>query len=104
MEPLSDATPYDPVLLSPARLGIVSVLMTRRSASFADLKALLGLSQGNLGTHLGKLEEAGYATVQKAFVQRRPRTTARITARGRRAFLDHLTRIQRIAEEAGEGG
>ena len=49
---------FDPVLLSQARLGIVSVLMTRDDASFSDLKTLLGLTQGNLGVHLKKLEES----------------------------------------------
>ena len=67
----------------------MSVLVTRPNATFSDLKALLGLTQGNLGVHLRKLEEAGYVSVKKEFVQRKPRTTAKITAQGRRAFLRH---------------
>ncbi|MBC8423465.1 transcriptional regulator [bacterium] len=92
---------FDPVLLSQARLGIVTALVTRREATFSDLKALLGMTQGNLGIHLQKLEEAGYVAVKKEFVQRRPRTTARLTARGRRAFLAHVEALGRIAREAG---
>ena len=97
---------FDPLLLSQARLGIVSVLMSRREASFSDLKELLGLTQGNLGVHLTKLEEAGYVGVKKEFVQRKPRTTCRITAKGRSAFLEHVERLRQIAEpgeDAAEG-
>ena len=88
---------FDPLLLSQARLGIVSVLMTRDDASFSDLKALLGLTQGNLGVHLRKLEEAGYVEVRKEFVDRKPRTTAVITEAGRAAFLAHVEKLGRIA-------
>jgi DNA-binding MarR family transcriptional regulator len=71
--------------------------MTRRKATFSDLKSLLGLTQGNLGVHLRKLEEGGYVGVEKAFVARRPQTTLRITKKGRKAFLDHLRRLEMIA-------
>ena len=47
--------------------------MERGEASFQDLKALLGSTQGNLGAHLGKLEEGGYVAVTKHFVGKRPR-------------------------------
>lgn len=93
---------FDPVLLSRARLGVVTVLMTRRSATFPDLKDLLGLTQGNLGVHLRKLEEEGYVSIRKEFVERKPRTTVRLTAKGRKAFLAHVEHLERIAR--GEGG
>ena len=98
----SDQPEFDPLLLSQARLGVVSVLMTRSSATFPDLKALLGLTQGNLGLHLKKLEEAGYVSVTKSFVDRKPRTTCKLSAKGRKAFLAHLATLERIAEAAGE--
>jgi DNA-binding MarR family transcriptional regulator len=92
---------YDPLLLSQARLGILSVLMARKEATFTDLRELLGLTQGNLGIHLQKLEEGGYVAVTKEFVRRRPRTTARITDRGRRAFLSHVDQLAAAARGAG---
>ena len=92
---------FDPVLLSRARLGIVTVLMRRAAATFPDLKDLLGLTQGNLGVHLNKLEEEGYVSVRKEFVRRKPRTTARLTAKGRKAFLAHVEKLARIARGAG---
>lgn len=92
---------FDVLLLSQARLGIVSVLMTRKSATFGDLKTLLGLTQGNLGIHLRKLEDAGYVAVKKAFVERKPQTSCKLTAQGRRAFLRHLKLLEDIAGDAG---
>ena len=91
---------FDPVLLSQTRLGIVSVLVTRKDATFPELKELLGVTQGNLGVHLRKLEEAGYVSIRKEFVKRKPRTTAKLTAKGRRAFLKHVEQLERIAREA----
>lgn len=86
------------MLLSQVRLGIVAVLVSRKSATFTDLKTLLGLTQGNLTIHLQKLEHDGYVGVEKAFVGRKPRTTCRITAKGRRAFLQHVELLRAIAD------
>jgi DNA-binding MarR family transcriptional regulator len=91
---------FDPVLLSQARLGIVTVLVTRPEATFTDLKDLLGLTQGNLGIHLRKLEEEGYVDVKKEFVARKPRTTVRLTARGRAAFQRHVDDLAEVARSA----
>ena len=63
-------------------------------------KALLGLTQGNLGIHLRKLEDAGYVAVTKAFVERKPKTTCKLKAKGRKAFLAHLKRLEGIAKDA----
>jgi DNA-binding MarR family transcriptional regulator len=91
---------FDDVLLSRVRLGIVTVLISRpEGATFPDLKDLLGTTQGNLGVHLQKLEEEGYVTVKKDFVRRKPRTTARLTGKGRAAFLAHVEHLARIARE-----
>ncbi len=91
---------FDPVLLSQVRLGVISVLVTRNKATFSDLKTLLDLTQGNLTIHLQKLEQAGYVAVKKDFVGRKPRTTLKITAKGRNAFLSHLEILQGIADES----
>lgn len=89
---------FDALLLSQVRLGIVGILLSREEATFSDLKQLLGLTQGNLGVHLAKLEEAGYVSVKKAFVERKPRTTCRLTAKGRRAFIKHVEHLRTLAE------
>lgn len=95
-----DPASFDPILLSQVRLGVVSVLMTRGSATFPELRDLLELTQGNLSVHLRKLEEAGYVGIAKDFVDRKPRTTATLTRRGRSAFLAHVETLARIARDA----
>jgi DNA-binding MarR family transcriptional regulator len=96
----SEGPEFDPVLLSQVRLGVVSVLLTRGQASFPELQGLLGLTQGNLSTHLKKLENAGYVEIEKAFVDRKPRTTVTLTKSGRKAFLRHVEQLSRIARES----
>jgi len=87
---------FDEVLLSRARLGIVAALLARREATFPELKDLLGLTQGNLGAHLRTLEEAGYVESEKDFDGRKPRTTCRLTAKGRRALERHVADLDRL--------
>ena len=96
---MKDPLQFDPMLMSQARLGVISVLVSRKDATFTDLKELLGLTQGNLTVHLQKLEGAGYVHVEKEFVRRRPRTTLSITPAGRAAFLRHLEQLKAIADE-----
>jgi len=96
------ADQFDPLLLSQVRLGVISVLMTRKEATFSDLKSLLDLTQGNLGIHLKKLEESEYVKIWKEFVRNKPRTSCRITARGRTAFLGHVEKLKKIARGKGE--
>lgn len=79
---------------SKARLSIMSVLMVNDTVSFNTFKELLGLTDGNLATHLRALEEAGYVLVQKQFVGRKPNTTYKATPAGQQAFSDHLTALE----------
>ena len=79
---------------SKARLNIMSVLMVNDTQSFNALKELLGLTDGNLATHLRALEESGYVLVQKQFIGRKPNTTYSATPTGRQAFSDHLTALE----------
>lgn len=75
------------------RLGIVSALAANESLGFAELKALLRTTDGNLSVHARKLEDAKYLECEKRFEGRRPRTEYRITPAGRRAlqrYLDHM--------------
>ena len=91
---------FDTVLLSRARLGIISVLIARKAATFMELKAILSMTQGNLTIQLRKLEEVGYVAMKKEFVKRKPRTTCRLTTKGRKAFLTHLDVLRAIADGA----
>ena len=82
------------------RLAIVSALAANATLSFTELKALIGLSDGNLSVHARKLEDAGYVTCLKAFEGRMPKTEFKLTEAGHRAlrqYLDHMEAIIRHA-------
>ncbi len=87
-------TQFNKAFESKARLNIMSVLMVNDTHSFNALKELLGLTDGNLATHLRALEESGYVAVQKQFIGRKPNTTYSATATGRQAFADHLNALE----------
>ncbi len=95
--PAAVVVPFDDLLLSAVRLGVVTALFGRGEMSFVELKDSLGLTQGNLGIHLQKLADAAYVVIAKEFVDRKPRTTARLTPKGRAAFLAHVKRLDEIA-------
>ncbi len=78
------------------RLGIMSALATNDALTFNELKALFDVSDGNLGAHARKLEEAGYIACTKSFEARRPKSRYRITAVGRKALLRYLEHIEAV--------
>lgn len=85
-----------------ARLGIMTILLGAEESDFSTIKEQLGLSDGNLGAHMRVLEEQGYISVEKLFVKRRPKTVYRITAKGRQAFVEHLSRLEAIIRASGK--
>lgn len=101
--PLPDGTALDAldeVIHQKARLGIMSTLLALGEADFKLLKETLGLSDGNLSTHLALLEERGYIAVRKEFRGRKPHTTAAPTEAGRAAFREYLSALERIIQAA----
>lgn len=91
----------DRVFHEKARLGIVSSLIGHADGlAFADLKALCGLTDGNLSRHLQVLEEAGYLSIEKGFDGKRPRTCCRLTRTGRARFLDYLDELEKVLRKA----
>jgi DNA-binding MarR family transcriptional regulator len=83
----------------PVRLRIMAALGTLEPGNEVDftyLRELLEVTDGNLGAHLRKLEEAGYINVNKTFVERKPRTYVSATAEGRKAFQEHVTALESI--------
>lgn len=78
------------------RLGIISALAVNDSLSFADLKRLLGATDGNLSVHARKLEDAGYVVCEKTFAGRQPHTAFRITPAGRRALGRYLAHMESL--------
>lgn len=89
----------DDIIHQPARLRIMAALCSlgpREQVDFSYLKEKLDLTDGNLGAHLRALEEAGYITVGKTFVERRPKTFLAASAAGRKAFTAHVAALQSI--------
>ena len=84
----------DVVIHERVRLAIVSALAVHERMRFGDLKALLGLTDGNLSVHARRLEEAGYLAVEKSFEGRVPRTDYRLTVAGRAALARYLAEME----------
>jgi DNA-binding MarR family transcriptional regulator len=78
------------------RLGVMAYLAESEVASFNELKAVLQVTQGNLSIQLRKLEDAGYITIDKSFLGRKPLTRARLTPAGRAAFGDYLEAMAKL--------
>lgn len=87
---------FDDLILSRARLGILSALLEGDELDFTYLRKVLKLSDGNLSVQIRKLEEAGYIRVKKVFVQRKPRTFCKITARGRKAVVKLVKQLDKL--------
>ena len=63
---------------------------------YGDLKEKLGLTDGNLASHISALEKLKYIEIKKQFVGKRPLTTYRVSRAGRKAFEDHLNGLEAI--------
>lgn len=92
----------DRLVHEPARLAILTVLAAAEEVQFTLLEQVLGLTRGNLSSHVSRLEDAGYLTVTKAFEQRTPVTRYQITARGRKA-LETYRRQMLLSLARGKG-
>ena len=94
--PAARAVLLDQVIHERVRLGIVCALASHDSLTFAELRALLGTTDGNLGLHARRLELARYIGCDKRFAGRVPRTEYRLTAKGRRALERYLTELEAV--------
>lgn len=84
----------DPLLHSELRLAVMSLLMSVEEADFVYLREQTKATAGNLSVQLDKLSAAEYIVIEKGFVGKRPRTTCRITEKGRTAFEAYVEAIQ----------
>ena len=86
----------------PVRLAILTVLTSVQEADFNFLITALGISKGNLASHMARLEEPGYVAVRKEFVGRIPRTTYKATAQGRAAYKRYWEAMRTLHPAAAE--
>ena len=88
----------DRVIHEKGRLAIMSLLAASEQLSFTELKELTGMTDGNLSVHMRTLEESGYVTVSKSFVNRKPRTEFALAADGREAFERYIQTLDEIVQ------
>jgi DNA-binding MarR family transcriptional regulator len=89
-----DIVALDRLIHEPARMVIMAVLYAA-DADFLYLERETGLTKGNLSSHLSKLEQAGYLSIDKTFVGKIPRTVCRLTDAGRQAFRTYRASLSR---------
>jgi DNA-binding MarR family transcriptional regulator len=89
----------DQIIHAPARLMVLTYLYVVESVDYVYLMNLTGLTWGNLSTHLGKLEEAGYIEIQKEFQGKKPHSTIRLTTQGRQAFREYKQSMQQVLDD-----
>lgn len=99
MSTLHELATLDRVIHEPARLMIVTVLYAVSEADFIYLQNECGLTQGNLSSHLARLEEEKYVLVEKTFKGKYPLTICSLTTHGRKAFEEYA-RVLRAATQA----
>ena len=95
-----DHAAIDEILHSRVRLAIVAFLAGAKTAEFSAVRDAIRTTDGNASVHLRKLEEAGYVTAEKRFVQRKPQTRYALTDRGRKALLDHVAHLEALLPPA----
>ncbi|HET8865571.1 MAG TPA: transcriptional regulator [Gracilimonas sp.] len=78
------------------RLGIMSALAVNDSLDFTSLKEFLEVTDGNLATHIKKLEQEGFVEVEKSFIDNKPNTSYSMTPKGKKAFDEHLKVLETI--------
>lgn len=81
---------------SRVRLGIMSALAVNDTLDFTSLKEYLDVTDGNLATHLKKLENEEFIEVEKSFINNKPNTKYYMTDEGKKAFEEHLQVLEKI--------
>jgi DNA-binding MarR family transcriptional regulator len=95
-----DHNDIDDVIHGRLRLGVMAYLSGASPAIFGELRDKVGATDGNLSTHLKKLEEAGYVRQEKRFVGKKPQTRVFLTDTGRQAWIVWIQRMEAIMKAA----
>ena len=89
----------DRIIHEKGRLAIMSMLAAAPELSFTEMRDALGMTDGNLTTHIRTLQEAGYVSVTKSFQHNRPLTTCSLTASGKKAFTNYINLLEEIVQQ-----
>jgi DNA-binding MarR family transcriptional regulator len=95
--------PLDPVIHQVARLRVMALLNRNRTASFVWVRDTLGLTDGNLGSHMARLTSAGYATSGRVLTRSGFQVWLRITPAGDDAYRSYLAALRSYLEPSGGG-
>ena len=93
-----DFNGLDTAVHGPVRLGVLTGLHMDGPLDFTTLKKRLGVADGVIGLHLGKLETIGYISATTTLVGRRPKTTYRLTAAGRKALISYFDSMRKLLD------
>jgi DNA-binding MarR family transcriptional regulator len=89
----------DRLIHEKGRLAIMSALAASPEMSFTELRDTLGMTDGNLTTHIRTLQEEGYVSVAKTYQNKRPLTTCSLTGTGREAFSNYIDLLEKIVRQ-----
>ena len=89
----------DRMIHEKGRLGIMSMLAASPELSFTELRQALGMTDGNLTTHIRALQQEGYVSVAKSYQNNRPLTTCSLTPAGRKAFTAYIDLLEQIVRQ-----
>jgi DNA-binding MarR family transcriptional regulator len=84
----------DPILHTPLRLAVVSLLISVKEAEFTYIREKTNATAGNLSVQLNKLKDAGYIDIVKQFKDNYPQTICSITPAGIKAFEEYVANLQ----------
>ncbi len=101
-EAIFDYNEIDDIIHARIRLAIMTILLTRGKTDFATLKKQTKTSDGNLSTHLRKLEDADYIVVEKSFIDRKPITIYWVSDNGKKAYANYIATIERLVSPKEE--
>jgi DNA-binding MarR family transcriptional regulator len=90
----------DRLIHEKGRLAIMSALAATPELSFTELREMLGMTDGNLSTHVRILQEEGFISVAKSYEKNRPLTTCALTAAGRKAFASYIDLLEQIVRQS----
>lgn len=97
-EAVFDYNELDDIIHARIRLAIMTILLTRGKTDFATLKKQTKTSDGNLSTHLRKLEDAKYIDLEKSFLERKPITIYWLSAKGKKAYANYIETLERLVK------
>jgi len=90
----------DKTLEHRVRLQIMSALIANNSFDFSGLKDILGVTDGNLASHMKALEKEKYISISKTFIDKKPNTKYKVTDKGRMAFKKHLDALEAVLKQS----